>query len=139
MDIRLNGKRALVTGANSGIGRAIAVGLGASGARVAVNFVVGPEQADAVVAEIRAAGGEAITVKADVSDAAQVATMYATIDQAWGGIDILVSNAGIDGGAALAWEADPAKWRRVLDINLVGAFLCAREALDVDRGHGRPV
>jgi glucose 1-dehydrogenase len=129
MEIRLDGKRALVTGGNSGIGRAIAIAFAQSGARVAVNYVAAPAKADEVVAEIRGAGGEAIAVMADVSDAAQVAAMFARIDQEWGGLDILVSNAGIDGGAALAWEADPAKWRRVLDINLVGAFLCAREAL----------
>ena len=129
MEIRLNGKRALVTGANSGIGRALAIGLGQSGARVAVNYVTGPEKAQEVVAEIRGSGAEAIAVMADVSDASQVAQMFAQIDQAWGGIDVLINNAGIDGGAALAWEADPAQWRRVLDINLVGAFLCAREAL----------
>ncbi len=129
MEIRLDGKRALVTGANSGIGRAIALALAASGARVAVNYVVGPEQAKAVVDEIAAAGGKAIPAQADISDAAEVAAMFAQVDAAWGGLDVLVSNAGIDGGSALAWEADPAKWRRVLDINLAGAFLCAREAL----------
>ena len=129
MEIRLNGMRALVTGANSGIGRAIAIGLAQSGARVAVNYVAAPEKADAVVAEIRAAGGDAIAVQADVSDAAQVAAMFARLDEAWGGIDVLVNNAGIDGGASVSWEADPAKWRRVIDINLAGAFLCAREAL----------
>lgn len=129
MEIRLNGKRALVTGANSGIGRALAIGLGQSGARVAVNYVRAPEKADEVVAEIRGGGAEAIAVMADVSDASQVAQMFGQIDQAWGGIDVLINNAGIDGGAAVAWEADPAQWRRVLDINLMGAFLCAREAL----------
>jgi glucose 1-dehydrogenase len=129
VEIRLDGKRALVTGANSGIGRAIAIGLAQSGARVAVNFVSAPEKADEVLATIRAGGGEAIALQADVSDGAQVVAMFATLDQKWGGIDILVNNAGIDGGAAMGWEADPAKWRRVLDINLVGAFLCAREAL----------
>jgi NAD(P)-dependent dehydrogenase (short-subunit alcohol dehydrogenase family) len=118
-----------VTGANSGIGRAIALALAASGARVAVNFVVNPQQADAVVGEIKAGGVEALALMADVSDAAQVAAMFAALDLAWGGIDILVSNAGIDGVAAVGWEADPAQWGRVLDINLGGAFLCAREAL----------
>ena len=129
MEIRLDGKRALVTGAGSGIGRAIAIGLAQSGARVAVNYVSSPEKATAVVATIRDAGGVAIAVQADVSDAAQVETMFTTLDQAWGGIDMLVNNAGIDGGAAVSWEADPAQWRRVLDINLGGAFLCSREAL----------
>lgn len=129
MEITLKGKRALVTGANSGIGRAIALALGAAGARVAINFVTAPEQADEVVVAIKASGSDAVAIKADVSDGPQVAAMFTQLDTSFGGIDILVNNAGIDGGAALAWDADPVKWRRVLDINLVGAFLCAREAL----------
>lgn len=118
-----------MTGANSGIGRAIALALGDSGAHVAVNFVANPEQADAVVGKIKASGVEALALMADVTDAAQVTAMFAAIDLAWGGIDILVCNAGIDGPAAVAWQADPEQWGQVLDINLGGAFLCAREAL----------
>ncbi len=129
MDITLKGKRAIVTGANSGIGEAIAMEFGAAGARVAVNYVVHPETADQVVRRIKQAGGDALAVKADVSDAASVAAMFATLDGAWGGVDVLVNNAGIDGPRAAAWEADPAAWRRVLEINLIGAYICAREAL----------
>jgi glucose 1-dehydrogenase len=129
MDIRLDGKRALVTGANSGIGRAIALALGEAGARVAVNYVVRPEEAEAVVETIRQGGGQALSVPADVADAKQVEQMYVQLDQALGGVDILVNNAGIDGPPARGWQADPSQWRRVLEVNLVGAFLCAREAL----------
>ena len=129
MDLELRGRRALVTGANSGIGRAIAEALGREGARVCVNYVVQPEAAQAVANGIAAAGGTAIAEQADVADAGQVARMFAAVDQAWGGLDILVNNAGIDGGRAPAWDQDPAAWRRVLDINLTGAYLCAREAL----------
>jgi glucose 1-dehydrogenase len=129
MDIRLDGKRALVTGANSGIGRAIALALGEAGARVAVNYVVRPEEAEAVVEAIRQGGGQALSVSANVADAKQVEQMYVQLDQALGGVDILVNNAGIDGPPARGWQADPTQWRRVLDVNLVGAFLCAREAL----------
>lgn len=118
-----------MTGANSGIGRAIALALAQSGAHVAVNFVVNPQQADGVVGEIKAVGVEALALMADVADPVQVAAMFAAVDLAWGGIDILVCNAGIDGRAAAAWDADPAEWGRVLDVNLGGAFLCAREAL----------
>lgn len=129
MEISIKGKRALVTGANSGIGASIATGLAAAGARVCVNYVVNPEAAELVVAEIRQAGGEAMAFQADVSDADQVGRMYGAVDQAWGGVDILVNNAGVDGPRALTWEADPGAWERVLRINLVGGFLCAREAL----------
>ncbi len=130
MDVRLDGRRALVTGANSGIGRAIAIALAESGAKVAVNWVVHPEAADEVVGTIEKAGGSAISVQADVSKADEVAAMFSKIDDAWGGLDVLVNNAGIDGARALAWEADLDAWRRVLEINLFGAFFCAREALE---------
>ena len=129
MDISLKGRRALVTGANSGIGASIAQELAAAGARVAVNFVVDPDAAQAVAAGIQRAGGEAVSLQADVADAAQVAAMFATLDRTWGGLDILVNNAGIDGPRAMAWEADPKAWERVLRVNLLGAFHCAREAL----------
>jgi len=129
MEIRLTGKRALVTGANSGIGRAIARALGAAGARVGVNYVVRPDDAQAVAAEIRAGGTEAVALLADVTDAAQVAAMFREMDRVWGGVDVLVNNAGIDGARGLGWEASEDAWRRVLDINLAGAYRCAREAL----------
>jgi glucose 1-dehydrogenase len=129
MDVTLQGRRAVVTGANSGIGEAIALAAGAAGARVAVNYVVHPEAAEAVAAKIRQAGGDALAVAADIADAAQVAKMFAQLDAQWGGVDLLVNNAGIDGPRAMGWEADPAQWLRVLEVNLYGAFLCAREAL----------
>jgi NAD(P)-dependent dehydrogenase (short-subunit alcohol dehydrogenase family) len=127
MQIDLNGKRALVTGGNSGLGEAICRALGAAGARVAINYVSHPERASAIAADLAATG--ALTLAADVSDPVAVHDMYTALDAHWGGIDILVNNAGIDGAHALAWEADLAQWRRVIDINLVGAYLCAREAL----------
>ncbi len=129
MEVRLDGRRALVTGANSGIGRAIAIALAQSGAKVAVNWVVNPDATDEVVKAIQKGGGTALPVQADVSKADQVAAMFQQIDQAWGGLDILVNNAGIDGQRSLAWEADLDAWRRVLEINLFGAFYCASEAL----------
>jgi glucose 1-dehydrogenase len=129
MEVSLKGRRALVTGANSGIGAGIAKELAAAGARVAVNFVVHPNAAAQVVADIERAGGEALALQADVADAVQVGAMFASLDKAWGGIDILVNNAGIDGPRAMAWEADPTDWERVLRVDLLGAFHCAREAL----------
>jgi len=129
MDIRLDRRRVLVTGANSGIGAAIVRELAASGARVAVNYLVHPEATEALLAELRAGGAEAVGVAADVADPGQVASMYAELDRQWGGIDALVNNAGIDGAQARAWEAEPAAWERVLHVNLYGSFLCARAAL----------
>jgi glucose 1-dehydrogenase len=129
MDITLQGRRAVVTGANSGIGEAIALALGSAGAKVAVNYVVDPEAAEAVAAKIRQGGGESLAVAADVSNPDEVADMFRRLDTTWGGVDLLVNNAGVDGVHAPAWEADPAQWTHVLQVNLVGAFLCAREAL----------
>jgi NAD(P)-dependent dehydrogenase (short-subunit alcohol dehydrogenase family) len=129
MEIRLDGKRALVTGGNSGIGAAIALALGGAGAKVAVNYLVNPDAAQDVVRRIKTGSTDAMAVEADVSKPEAVAAMFQQIDQAWGGLDILVNNAGIDGARATGWEADPEKWRRVIEINLFGAFNCAHEAL----------
>jgi NAD(P)-dependent dehydrogenase (short-subunit alcohol dehydrogenase family) len=129
VNIRLDGKRALVTGASSGIGRAIAVALAEAGAKVAVNYRAHPDEAREVLQRIKSASGEAIAVQADVSDASAVAAMFPKIDEAWGGIDILVNNAGIDGPRAVAWEANLEAWRKVLEVNLFGAFYCAQQAL----------
>lgn len=129
MNITLEGKRALVTGGNSGIGAAIALGLAEAGAKVAINYVAHPEEAEGLVQTIKQKHGEAISIQADVSDPKAVGEMFRQIDAAWSGIDILINNAGIDGARALAWEADIAAWRKVIEINLFGAFYCAREAL----------
>ena len=131
MNIRLDGKRALVTGGNSGIGAAIALGLADAGAKVAINYVTHPEAADKLVEAIKGKGGVAISIQADVTDPAAVAAMFRLLDTAWGGIDILINNAGIDGARAPGWEADLAAWRKVIEINLFGAFHCAREALQL--------
>ncbi len=129
LNVDLSGRRALVTGGNSGIGAAIVASLAAAGADVAINYIGHPEAAEAGATAVRAAGPRAMTIEADVSDADAVSTMFARIDNEWGGIDILVNNAGIDGAAASAADADLAAWRRVIEINLYGAFYCAREAL----------
>jgi NAD(P)-dependent dehydrogenase (short-subunit alcohol dehydrogenase family) len=129
MDLKLAGKRVLVTGGNSGLGAAIAQAFAAERARVAINYVAHPEQAESLASSLRATGSEVLLLEADVSQSDTVATMFQRLDSAWGGIDILINNAGIDGVRALGWEADPAGWTRVLQINLTGAFLCAREAL----------
>ena len=129
MEIQLKGRRTLVTGGNSGIGEAVALALADAGAKVGINYVTHPEAADALVQKIKAKGGEAAAFLADVSDPAVVEKMFQALDSTWGGLDILINNAGIDGPHAMAWEADPAAWRKVLEINLFGAYYCAREAL----------
>jgi glucose 1-dehydrogenase len=129
MEISLSGGRAVVTGANSGIGAAVAQALSEAGAAVAVNYVADPDAARSIVEGMEAKGGRALAIRADVSDAGQVAQMFEEVERAWGGVDFLVNNAGIDGPRAPAWESDPAAWRRVIEVNLLGAYHCAREAL----------
>jgi glucose 1-dehydrogenase len=129
MNLRLDGKRALVTGGNSGIGEAIVLALAEAGARVGINYVAHPEAAQSLIDQIKAGGGEAAAFQADVSDPEAVAAMFGHFDKKWGGIDILVNNAGIDGRRRLAWKSDIAAWRKVIDINLQGAFACSRDAL----------
>src|SRR4030095_13221338 len=124
----LKGQTALVTGANSGIGRAIAIALGRAGANVIVNYVTRPEDAEAVAAEIRGHGQGALAAHADVADEAQVQAMFAAAGREFDTIDILVSNAGIERNAPFH-EMSAAQWDTVLNVNLRGAFLCAREAV----------
>ena len=129
MNISLDGKRALVTGGNSGIGEAISLALADSGARVAVNYVAHPDAAQSLVQRIEEQGGTAMALEADVTDPEAVSSMFGKLDREWGGIDVLVNNAGIDGPRANGWDADVTAWRKVIDVNLMGAFFCAREAL----------
>lgn len=129
MDVRLDGKRAVVTGGNSGIGEAIALCLADAGARVAINYVTNPDAARSLVQKIQDQHGTAMAIKADVSDPDSIAIMFENIEAAWGGIDILINNAGIDGNRSFGWETDLAAWREVIEVNLAGSFYCAREAL----------
>ncbi|MBI3770219.1 MAG: glucose 1-dehydrogenase [Deltaproteobacteria bacterium] len=124
----LDGQRALVTGANSGIGAEVAKALAAAGAKVGVNYVTAKEQAEQVVAEIAAAGGEAIALFADVSKEDQVQAMFREMLAAFGTIDVLVNNAGLQRDSAFH-EMTLAQWQFVLDVNLTGQFLCSREAI----------
>jgi glucose 1-dehydrogenase len=124
----LVGQKALVTGANSGIGKAVAIGLGRSGADVAVNYVTAEDAAKEVVATIEAAGARAIAIKADVSKEAEVEAMFKTMLEAFGTIDILVANAGLQRDAAVD-EMTLQQWNTVISINLTGQFLCARAAV----------
>ncbi len=129
MEIRLDGKRALVTGGSSGIGSAIALELAAAGAKVLVNYHSHPHAANEIVQQIEAAGGQAFAVQADVADENSVRQLFERIDQVWGGIDILINNAGIDGTRALSWENDLAAWQKVIGVTLLGVFYGSRLAL----------
>jgi glucose 1-dehydrogenase len=128
VDLSLKGQRALVTGASSGIGKGVAKALAAAGAKVVVNWVSGEAAAKQVVADIKAAGGEAMEIRADVSKEDQVQAMFRRMYDAWGSIDILVSNAGLQRDASFH-DMTLKDWQFVLDINLTGQFLCAREAI----------
>ncbi|MFB6808178.1 SDR family oxidoreductase [Streptomyces sp. NPDC056387] len=123
----LRGQKALVTGANSGIGKATAIGMGRAGADVVVNYVAGREEAEKVVEEIASFGVRAAAYEADVSDEGQVVAMMERMVEEFGTIDILVANAGLQRDAAFT-EMTLAQWQKVIDVNLTGQFLCAREA-----------
>ena len=124
----LVGQKALVTGANSGIGRGVAIALGQAGADVIVNYVAGEDSANAVVDEIRSAGVNALALQADVSSEDQVLAMFEKAIHQFGTLDILVNNAGLQRDAAFhAMTLE--QWNTVLGVNLTGQFLCAREAV----------
>jgi glucose 1-dehydrogenase len=124
----LKGQRALVTGGSSGIGAAVCRALGKAGARVAVNYLSSREEGEQVVADIKAEGGEAMAIQADVSKEDDVKHMFRQMIEAWGSIDILVANAGMQWDGPFH-EMSLKQWNKVLDVNLTGQFLCAREAV----------
>jgi glucose 1-dehydrogenase len=124
---RLEGRRALVTGASSGIGRAIALRLAREGAAVVVNYLSKPEAAEGVVREIKEDGAKATAIQADVSNEQQVDEMFERAVRELGGLDILVNNAGMETHHPFL-EMPLAAWQKVLDVDLTGAFLCAQRA-----------
>jgi glucose 1-dehydrogenase len=131
----LAGQRAIVTGANSGIGRAIAIALGHAGADVVVNYVSREEEAAKVVEHIRGCGSKAVAVRADVSSEAEVQAMFARAVDTFGTVDILVNNAGLQKDAAFE-DMSLAAWDLVMNVNLKGQFLCAREAVRAFKRQG---
>ncbi len=135
--MELAGAVAVVTGAARGIGRAIAEAYAAQGARVALCDILAQELREAA-ADLRRSGATALAVPADVTDAAQVDAMVATVEEELGPIDIHVNNAGTFSTIGPVWEADPAKWFRDIRVNLYGSFLCCRAVVRrmVQRGRG---
>jgi 3-oxoacyl-[acyl-carrier protein] reductase len=134
---RLGGQAAVVTGASRGIGRAIALTLAREGARVVVNHARSPELADTLVAEIRAAGGEALAARADVSRLEEVDGLLGAALEAFGRVDAWVNNAGADilTGEARAWPAER-QWDEVMAVDLKGTWLCSRAAAEAMRRGG---
>jgi len=133
--MRLKGKIAVVTGASRGIGRGIALRLARVGARVVVNYRVSKEQAEEVVREITEGGGHAIAIQADVSDFKEAQALIKTTRARFGRVDILVNNAGIVGAHTSTDEIEPEEWRRLMDVNLTGAFFCTKAALPDLKGN----
>jgi glucose 1-dehydrogenase len=124
----LKGQKALVTGASSGIGKAVAVALGQAGADVVVNYVGTASTADEVAAVVANSGVRALVIRADVSQESEVKPMFAKMFKEFGTIDILINNAGLQKDAPLE-EMTLAQWNTVIGVNLTGQFLCAREAV----------
>ena len=129
LTIDLSGRRALVTGGDGGLGAAASRALAACGAWVGIGWRGDRDPADKLVAELHQAEGRAVAIHLeDVADPAAVAAAFAAVDSELGGIDILVNNAGIDGERQFCATSDPTAWRRVIEVDLIGPYLCAREA-----------
>ena len=124
----LTGQKALVTGANSGIGEAVALALGSAGADVVVNYLCGTAEAERVAERIQNCGSRAYVHRADVSSEQHVREMFQQMLDTFGTIDILVNNAGLQQDAPFE-DMTLEHWNRVIDVNLTGQFLCAREAV----------
>ncbi|WP_382325837.1 SDR family oxidoreductase [Hydrogenophaga sp. UC242_50] len=125
----MTGRALLVTGGGRGIGAATAGLAARQGWAVAVNYTANSLSADEVVRAIRAEGGTAMSVQADVADEEQVLAMFAKIDAKLGRLHGLVNNAGVVDVTARVDEMSVARWRRMFDINVIGSMLCAREAV----------
>jgi NAD(P)-dependent dehydrogenase (short-subunit alcohol dehydrogenase family) len=130
-------KAVLITGGSRGIGRASARLLGARGWCVGVNYARNLAAAEATVAEVERAGGRAVAIEGDVANEADVIAMFDTLQQKFGKIDALVNNAGIVAPSSALADMDFARLKRMFDVNVLGAYLCAREAarrMSTDRG-----
>lgn len=132
---KLKGQRALVTGGSSGIGKGIAMGLGQAGADVVVNYHSGAEEAEAVAESVRALGVRAYAHRCNVADEGEVEAMFAKMMEDFGGIDILVANAGVQKDAPFD-EMTLQQWNTVISVNLTGQFLCIRAAVRAFKTRG---
>ena len=138
--IDLKGRRALITGGDSGLGAATAKSLAQAGADVAITYQDQPHAAERLAATARSFGVKAAVMRlADVSDRTNVAELFQRMDRELGGVDILVNNAGMDGPRASCVDSDPAAWRKVIEVDLIGAYYCAREAVARMRDRKRGV
>lgn len=135
MQLSLDQQVALVTGASSGIGAATAIALAAAGASVVLNYHSQAAPAEELAARINAEGGRAMALGADVSDEKQVEALFAKTLEAFGFLDILVANSGLQKDAPAA-SLSLADWNRVINVNLTGQFLCARAALQIFQRQG---
>lgn len=139
MKLGLEGKVALVTGGARDVGREIAVGLAAEGAAVVVNYHGSKDRAEAVVADIRGRGGKALAIRADISDMTSVKDMVAQTVAEFGGLNILVNNAGLVYRKRFV-DSTPEEWRRQIDVCLYGTLNCCHAALphlEAQKGTGR--
>lgn len=132
MESRFVGRTALITGAGSGIGAACAQRLAAEGAKVAV-VDINDRDAEAVAARIRDAGGEAIALVADVTQSGQVESAFAETQRQFGRLDVMLANAGVTPCIVPVGDCPEESWRKVLDVNLTGVFLCVKAALPIMR------
>lgn len=131
----LSGRVALVTGASRGIGRAIALRLAEAGADIGINYISDVAAADSLQSEIEALGRRAIAIQADTADESAVEGMFARLEAELGSAQILVNNAGIDPVTPIA-SMDAGEWKRVIDVNLTGPFLCTKRAIARMRSGG---
>lgn len=127
--MKLEDRTCLVTGSSRGIGRGIAEELASEGANVAINYRASSGAAEEVVDGIRTAGGSAIATQADVTDEAEIAAMHEEVEEAFGPVDVLVNNAGINVDTLFS-EMTRAEWDRVIEVDLTGAFVCTKEFFD---------
>lgn len=133
---RLQGKKAIVTGSSSGIGKAIALLFAKEGAEVVVTYNSGEDRAKAVVEEIEKNGGKAKAYKVNVSDENEIKEFFTNIDNDFGDVDILVNNAGINGSQTPVEDMTTEQWDKVVKVNLYGPFFCSREFLQKKKKYG---